>query len=103
MIGENDNKMEKMVIKRSGRRARVDRRALTCEMYFLHFSSQLDFHRGPGNEQTRYPRVRAKLREATPTAKGGVGLGDHPRSSREKSFFNIFSMQNLYATFCNIL
>ena len=34
-------------------------------MDFSHFSSQLDFHRGPGNEDSRYSRVRAKLREVT--------------------------------------
>ena len=84
MIGENDNKMEKMVIKRSGRRARVDRRALTCEMYFLHFSSQLDFHRGPGNEQTRYPRVRAKLREVTQFGEGRGGLGRFSEKFKRK-------------------
>ena len=67
-----------------GRRARVDKRAFTCEMDFSHFSVPARLPRGPGNEDSRYSRVRAKLREVTPTAKGGVGWDDFTRSSREK-------------------
>ena len=62
---------------------------LRVKWIFHSFPSKFDLLRGSGNDEMRYPRNRAKLREAAPPMEGGVRWDGHPRSSRE----NIFSRQ----------
>ena len=75
----------------TGENVRVDAREsinvrLRVKWIFHSFPSKLDLLRGSGNDEMRYPRNRAKLREAAPPMEGGVRWDGHPRSSREKIF-----------------
>ena len=79
----------------TGENVRVDAREsinvrLRVKWIFHSFPSKLDLLRGSGNDEMRYPRNRAKLREAAPPMEGGVGWDGHPRSSRKKIIFENF-------------